>query len=178
MTQDAQDNILDVRDLRIVFEHDEGTVRALNGVDFHVSPGRSIGIVGEGGCGKTISAYSVLRILPRTARIVSGRIRFRRADGEVIDLAGLDANGKRMRSIRGGDISMIFQEPMTAFSPVHSICNQISEAIRLHHDMDRPAIRRRVVELLTLVGIADAAGRAASTIFLPSQMLSESGFST
>lgn len=160
MSQDAQDPILDVTDLKVRFETDEGTVRALNGVDFRVPPGKSIGIVGESGCGKTISAYAVLRILPRTAKITSGRIRFRKADGSVLDLARLDANSKPMRQIRGGDIAMIFQEPMTAFSPVHSISNQISEAIRLHQGMDQRAARRRVIELLGLVGIPDPQGRA------------------
>ena len=158
-TPSADGPILDVTDLRVRFDLDEGTVRAVNGVDFRVWPGKSIGIVGESGCGKTISAYSVLRILPRTATIASGRILLRRADGSVVDLTSLGANSREMRSIRGADVAMIFQEPMTAFSPVHTVCNQISEAIRLHQAIDKRGARDRVVELLGLVGIPDAEGR-------------------
>ncbi|HUT01925.1 MAG TPA: ABC transporter ATP-binding protein [Phycisphaerae bacterium] len=159
MSESANGNILEVRDLAVRFEQDEGTVRALNGASFDLPAGRSIGIVGESGCGKTISAYSVLRILPKTAKIASGEIRFRRADGSVTDLARIDPDGREMRSIRGAEIAMIFQEPMTAFSPVHTICNQISEGIRLHQGADKRAARRRAIELLGLVGIADPQAR-------------------
>jgi len=165
MSDDARHPILDVTGLRVRFDRDEGVVRAVNGADFRLPPGGSIGIVGESGCGKTISAYAVLRILPRTGRIASGRVRFRKADDSVVDLAHLAPNSREMRRIRGGDIAMIFQEPMTAFSPVHTICNQIAEGIRLHRGLDKDAARRRVVELLGLVGIPDPARRAESYPF-------------
>ncbi len=157
MTDNA---ILDVTDLAVRFDLDEGTVRAVNGVDFSLAPGRSIGIVGESGCGKTITAYSLLRILPRTATITSGRARFRRPNGSVVDLAALEPDSRLIRAIRGGEIAMVFQEPMTAFSPVHTIHNQIAEAIRIHQDASPEAARKRVVELLGHVGIPDPQGRA------------------
>ncbi len=152
--------ILHVRNLHVRFERDEGVVRAVNGMDLTVPAGGAVGIVGESGCGKTISAYAMLGILPKTGRIPAGRVDFRRADGSTVDLAGLDPDGKAMRSIRGAEIAMIFQEPMTAFSPVHTICNQISEAILLHLGGTRAEARRRVIELLGMVGIADPASRA------------------
>jgi len=160
MSEDAPEPILDVSDLQVRFDLDEGTVRAVNGVDFRVWPGRSIGIVGESGCGKTVSAYALLRILPRTATIPSGQMRFQRKDGSRVDLAKLHADSREMRKIRGEDIAMIFQEPMTAFSPVHTICNQISEAIRLHQNAGKEQARERVIELLGLVGIPDPSQRA------------------
>jgi len=155
----ADSPILEVKDLKVRFYQDEGIVRAVNGVSFRLHSGKSIGIVGESGCGKTMTAYSVLRILPRKGKITSGEIRLRRKDDTVVDLARLAADGKEMRGIRGQDCAIIFQEPMTAFSPVHSVCNQISEAIRLHQDMDKLDTRRRVIELLSLVGIPEAAKR-------------------
>jgi len=155
----APEPILTVTDLVVRFEQDEGVVRALNGVSFVVPAGRAIGIVGESGCGKTMSAYSILRILPKKAKIVSGTIELRRADGSTVDLLKVKSTSREMRRIRGGEVAMIFQEPMTAFSPVHTICNQITEAIRLHQGLDGQAARRRVIELLGLVGIPDPAGR-------------------
>jgi oligopeptide/dipeptide ABC transporter ATP-binding protein len=154
--RDRNAPVLEVRDLAVRFYQDEGTVRAVNGVDLRLYSGKSIGVVGESGCGKTVTAYSILRILPRTARITSGEILLRRADGAVVDLASLKADGGEMRSVRGQECAIIFQEPMTAFSPVHSICNQISEAIRLHQTAGKAEARRRVIELLSLVGIPDA----------------------
>ena len=165
MVEKKNGPILQVKDLKVRFKTDEGTVKAVNGVDFDLNAGGSIGIVGESGCGKTISAYSILRILPRTARIVAGQINLTLADGTVRDLAALKADGREMRNIRGQEVSIIFQEPMTAFSPVHSICNQISEAIRLHQPLNKEQARQRVIELLSLVGIADPKGRVDSYPF-------------
>ncbi|MGB2822102.1 MAG: ABC transporter ATP-binding protein [Phycisphaerae bacterium] len=156
---DDNDLILDVRDLTVRFHRDEGIVRPLNGVSFRIRSGRSVGIVGESGCGKTMTAYCLLRILPPGGRITSGHIHFRKRNGARIDLAAVDSGSKEMKAIRGAEVSMIFQEPMTAFSPVHTIYNQIAEAIRLHQEMDRQAIRRRVIELLGLVGIPEGEQR-------------------
>src|SRR5499425_2144220 len=129
--------LLSVRNLRTYFHQDEGTVKAVDGVTFDLLPGGTLGIVGESGCGKSVTARSILRIVDRPGRIVDGEIWFRRpstngsAGSHAIDLAKLDANGTEMRSIRGAEIALIFQEPMSSFSPVHSIGNQIVEAILL-----------------------------------------------
>ena len=146
--------LVEVEDLRVRIERDTGVVRPLNGVSFRIEDGQSVGIVGESGCGKTMAANALLRILPRRAEITDGTMRFRTRSGERVDLAQIDPSSQRMRQIRGGEISMIFQEPMTAFSPVHTVHNQIAEMIRLHDaGADRAQQRRRVVELLDLVGI-------------------------
>jgi peptide/nickel transport system ATP-binding protein len=148
--------ILAVRDLRTYFFADEGVVRAVDGASFDLRSGSTLGLVGESGCGKSVTARSILRIVERPGRIVSGEIRLRRAapagDG-AIDLARLDANGLRMRQIRGGDIGLVFQEPMTSFSPVHTIGNQMVETIRLHLGLGRRGARERAIELLRQVGV-------------------------
>src|SRR5262245_396132 len=124
--------LLSVRDLRTHFAQDEGTVLAVDGVSFDLYPGRTLGIVGESGCGKSVTARSILRIVDRPGKIVGGEIRFRRrggngggALGPAIDLTQLDPNGTEMRSIRGAEIALIFQEPMSSFSPVHTVGSQI-----------------------------------------------------
>ena len=162
-TPTADDTLLlDVRDLSVRIDRDEGVVRPLNGVSFRLRAGQSVGIVGESGCGKTMTANALLRILPVGATITSGQMLYRRKlDERLVDLAAIDDQGREMRQLRGGDISMIFQEPMTAFSAVHTIYNQIAEMIRLHNDpLDDEAMRQRVVELLDLVGIPQPAARA------------------
>ncbi len=155
-----EENIVEVEDLFIRFYRDEGVIKPLNGVSLSIPSGKSVGVVGESGCGKTMTAYALLRILPRGGEIVRGALRFKRKNGETIDLAQLDEKGKTIRQIRGGEIAMIFQEPMTAFSPVHTLYNQISEVLRIHSDMDEEAIRKRVVDLLGHVGIPDPEQRA------------------
>ena len=153
--------LLDVHDLSVRITRDEGVVRPLNGVSFRINTGQAVGIVGESGCGKTMTSNALLQILPPAAEITSGHIRYRRKlDEREIDLAALDAHSDEMHQIRGGDISMIFQEPMTAFSPVHTIGNQIAEMIQLHDSLSSEATRQRVVELLHLVGIPDPQDRA------------------
>ena len=153
--------LLEVQNLSVRIDRDEGVVRPLNGVSFCICAGQSVGIVGESGCGKTMAANALLRILPPAAQITSGHIYYhRKRDERRIDLATVDLQSSVMRQIRGGDISMIFQEPMTAFSPVHTIGNQIVEMIQLHDRMDGEKARRRVVELLDLVGISDPEERA------------------
>ncbi len=154
------ENMIEVEDLFLRFYRDEGVIKPLNGVSFQIPTGKSIGVVGESGCGKTMTAYSLLRILPRGGEIVRGALRFRRKNGEIVDLAQMDPDGKTIKQIRGGEIAMIFQEPMTAFSPVHTLYNQISEVLRIHSDMDEHAIRKRVVELLGQVGIPEPEQRA------------------
>src|ERR1700687_4937788 len=114
---DAGQPLLSVRDLQTFFFADEGTTKAVDGASFDVMPGRTLGIVGESGCGKSVTARSILRIVERPGRIVGGQILLRR-DGASVDLVQLQADGSQMRAIRGGEIALVFQEPMTSFSPV------------------------------------------------------------
>jgi ABC-type dipeptide/oligopeptide/nickel transport system ATPase component len=129
--------LLSVRNLRTSFFQDEGTTRAVDGASFDVYPGKTLGIVGESGCGKSVTAQSILRIVDRPGRIVDGEIVLTRADGSQTDLVKLRADSREIRSIRGGDIGLIFQEPMTSFSPVHTIGAQLIEAVLLHSAVSR-----------------------------------------
>jgi peptide/nickel transport system ATP-binding protein len=156
------DTLLSVRNLRTYFPQDEGTVKAVDGVSFDLAAGRTLGIVGESGCGKSMTARSILRIVDRPGRIVEGEIRFRRRasgagaigpDG-VVDLATLDPNGREMRAIRGAEIALIFQEPMSSFSPVHTIGSQIVEAIMLHQQVNRRQAREKTIDMLRRVGVS------------------------
>jgi oligopeptide/dipeptide ABC transporter ATP-binding protein len=140
--------LLEVKDLRTSFLTPQGEVRALDGVGFSVAPGRLTGLVGESGSGKTVSVLSIMRLLPDNARIVGGSIMF-----EGIDLVSLSET--QMRAIRGAQIAMIFQEPMTSLNPVFTIGGQIGEAVRLHQHTGRRETRERTVEALRMVGIAD-----------------------
>ncbi len=155
----SMDNIiLEVKDLAVKFKMNEGDVYAVNGVNYILPEGKSIGIVGESGCGKTVSSYALNRLLPNYANL-SGQILFKERDGSITDIVKLKPEGKEIRRIRGKDISMIFQEPMTSLSPVHTICNQISEAMILFQGMTKKQARNRSIELLKLVGIPHAERR-------------------
>jgi peptide/nickel transport system ATP-binding protein len=147
--------LLEVSDLRTYFHTDAGTAKAVDGVSFHVSPGEVLGIVGESGCGKSVTSLSVMQLIPRPpGELLEGSsVRFR---GE--ELVG--AGERRMRDIRGNDIAMIFQEPMTSLNPVFTVGDQISEALRLHMGMTKKEARERSVEMLRLVGIPNAGERA------------------
>ena len=166
--------LLSVRDLRVSFFLDEGVVRAVDGLSFDVFPGQVVGIVGESGCGKSVTMKAVLQIVEPPGRVVSGRILFRRRPGgdrdgadAVVDLAELPPRGRAMRAIRGAEIALIPQEPMAAFSPVHTVGDQIVEAILLHGRQwrpDGPPLRRRearqiTVDLFRDVGISMPAER-------------------
>ena len=145
--------LLSVRNLHTYFAQDEGTVKAVDGVNLEMGVGATLGIVGESGCGKSVTARSILRI-------VEGEIWFRRPStngrpsSAAVDLAKLEPNSLEMRSIRGAEIALIFQEPMSSFSPVHSVGNQIIEAILLHQDVDRREAREKAVEMLRRVGVS------------------------
>jgi len=148
-------------DLETHFVTDEGVVRAVDGASFSVQPGRTLGLVGESGCGKSVAARSILQIVDRPGRIVGGRIIYRpardradgRANGSLIELLQLPHNGNELRAIRGGEISMIFQEPMSSFSPVHTFGDQIIETIRLHTGKSSKDAHRIAVEWLSHVGM-------------------------
>jgi peptide/nickel transport system ATP-binding protein len=163
MTQDKTP-ILIVNNLKSYFPLDEGVVKAVDGVSFDVRPGQVVGIVGESGCGKSVAIKSVLRILPRPGRIVAGEILFRpqkkvglehlaaKGDG-FVDLAQLSPTGKQMRALRGNEIALIPQEPMAAFSAVHTVGNQLVEAIRLHQTVGKREATNLAVERLREVGV-------------------------
>ena len=156
----AGEPLLSVRNLHTYFAQDEGTVKAVDGVNLEMNVRATLGIVGESGCGKSVTARSILRIVDRPGRIVDGEIWFRRptADGgagdRAVDLAKLAPNSEEMRSIRGAEIALIFQEPMSSFSPVHSIGNQIIEAILLHQDVDRRGAHDKAIDMLRRVGVS------------------------
>ena len=150
--------ILSVRNLKTQFPLDEGLVSAVDGASFDVKTGKTLGIVGESGCGKSVTARSILGILDRPGKIVEGEVNFRRGskqngEGTWVDLAKLDPNGKEMREVRGGEIALVFQEPMSSFSPVHTIGTQLLEAIRLHQVVTKAEARRIGIDLLRQVGV-------------------------
>ena len=196
------ENLVEIRDLDVRFYLKEGTVRAVSGVDLDIAPNRTLGVVGESGCGKSITARAMLRILPPRGKIVAGSIMLApRDDGPLarktgtvpsersetglspfsqpidvtklsersetglspfsqpIDVTKLSPKGRAIRAIRGADISMIFQEPMTSLSPVHTVGNQIIETIRLHQNVSKQEARDQAIEMLKLVGIPMAERR-------------------
>jgi len=141
--------LLRVEDLRTYFHTDEGTAKAVDGVSFEVYPEETLGIVGESGCGKSVTSLSILRLIPRPpGEIVGGTIEFR---GRNL----LDLPEREMRGIRGNDIAMIFQEPMTSLNPVYTIGDQIGESLRIHRGMGREEARERAIEMLGRVRIPD-----------------------
>lgn len=144
------DKLLEVKNLKTYFYTEDGVVQALEGVDFHVNKGETLGIVGESGCGKSVTAMSVLRLIPDPpGKIVDGDITF---DGKKI----LSLAEDEMRMIRGNDISMIFQEPMTSLNPVFSVGNQLGEVLKLHKGLDKKEARKECIKILKTVGIPNA----------------------
>jgi len=151
------ENILEINDLEVDFRTLDGIVRGINGVTLNIRSGETLGVVGESGCGKSVTAHSILRLLPkRVASIPHGEIWFRRRGGEEINLAAVDPTGSLMRDIRGNEIAMIFQEPMTSMSPMHTIGDQITEAIILHQQVDKLEAEERAVAMLEAVHIGNA----------------------
>jgi peptide/nickel transport system ATP-binding protein len=157
--------ILKVRDLHTHIPVEGGVVRAVDGASFDLYPGRTPGIVGESGCGKSMTARSILRIVDRPGRIVSGEILLQTAGGSIEDLTKLPVDGPRMRAIRGGEIGLVFQEPMSSLSAFHTIGNQLIEAIQLHAPLSKRAARTRAIELLAMVGIPRPAQRVDAYSF-------------
>lgn len=142
----SEEYILQVKDLHTSFFTDSGEVRAVNGVNFNLAPGKILGIVGESGSGKSVTAYSIMQILANTGKITSGEVLYKGQDITKFDK-------KQMRGFRGKCCSIIFQDPMTSLNPVYTIGNQLIEAILLHTDKDKKQAKDRAVEMLELVGV-------------------------
>ena len=150
--------LLSIRNLKTIFDLDEGSVKAVDGVSFDVFPQRVLGIVGESGCGKSVTIKSILRLIEPPGKIAEGEILFhlenqKEGRSNRLDLAQLDSKGKQMRSIRGNEIALIPQEPMAAFSPVHTIGNQLIESVQLHQSLSKDQAFNIAVERLKEVGI-------------------------
>ena len=168
--------LLEVKNLKVQFPLDEGTVHAVDGVSYNLYRGRTLGIVGESGCGKSVTAQSIMRIVPKPGKIVSGEIIyhrqrheanangvFRRRNGGAVvnenestaqvDLTKLDPSGREIRAIRGGEIALIFQEPMTSLSPVHTIGHQMVQTIVLHQKVRKDEAREQAIDVLRRVGL-------------------------
>ncbi len=151
------EDVLTIRDLRVGFHFHETAISAVRGVTFSVPAGGTVALVGESGSGKSTIAQSIMGILPSAGRIEGGEILYRDPAhlDRVVDIAKLDRDGREMLALRGGHISIIFQEPMTSLSPVHTIGDQVGEALHLHRDVDRPTGRALTMETLRLVGFPD-----------------------
>ena len=154
----SQPPLLEVKDLKTYFYINEGVLKAIDGLNFTIYHDETLGLIGESGCGKSVTAHSILRIVPAPGKLVGGNILLR-YDQQEIDLASLSPSGKMIRSIRGRDISMIFQEPMTSLSPVHTIGNQIREAIYLHQTENKKEAQEIALDMLNRVGIANPTQR-------------------
>jgi len=151
--REMAETLIEVRDLKTYFYTEDGVVRAVDGVSFQLERQKTLGIVGESGCGKSQTALSIMGLVPMPpGKIISGQVIYHR-NGNEIDLTKLDPKGKEYRSIRGNEIAMIFQEPMTSLNPVYTIGNQIMEAIMLHQRVNRREARERAIEMLRQVGI-------------------------
>ncbi len=159
------DELIRISNLKVTFPLDEGTVRALDGVNLSIKRGKVLGVVGESGCGKSITARSILRIIPDPGKIDEGEIWLRTTVGSsdgserMVDLARIDPNSEMMRQIRWGEVAMVFQEPMTSFSAYHTLGDQISEALLTHRHVSKREARQRTIEMLERVGIPNASTR-------------------
>jgi oligopeptide/dipeptide ABC transporter ATP-binding protein len=146
--------LLEVRNLKTQYNTIAGTVKAVDDISYYVDEGEIIGLVGESGCGKSVSQLSITQLISTPGKITGGEVIF---EGE--DLLKYGANSNEMRNIRGGKIAMVFQEPMTSLNPVLTVCRQLTESLELHLRMDKHLSRQRSIELLELVGIPDAKKR-------------------
>lgn len=158
-TLDSPDALISIKDLHVSFVTDEGPVKAVNGVDLEVRPGRTLGLVGESGCGKTVLVRSLMRILPEPKARIEGSAIFRTGPGQAIDLLSGRSDSPQLRSVRGQELSMIYQEPTAALSPVHTVGEQIAEALLVHRRTSRSKAKERAIELMRAVGIPDPEDR-------------------
>ncbi|TNF17968.1 MAG: ABC transporter ATP-binding protein [Rhodobacteraceae bacterium] len=151
--------LVEIKGLKTHFFTDDGLVKAVEGVDLDILPDRTLCLLGESGCGKSILARSILRIVDAPGRITGGSILYHAADGRSIDLARARAGSKALRAIRGSDIAMIFQEPMSSLGPIQKIGKQITETILLHRDVSKAEAREEAIDMLARVGIPRPAER-------------------
>ena len=148
--------LLEIKNTNISLKVDASLIPIIQDISFSIMPGKILALVGESGCGKSVTSLSLLRLLAPQLEISEGEILFRRESGEIVDIAKLPPKGKEIQSIRGDEISMIFQEPMSSFSPLHTIGSQIVEAIRIHNDVTKKEAHDTAIKLLKKFGIADA----------------------
>lgn len=156
---DNNKHILDIKNLKVSFFTEEGEVRAVNNVNFSIPNGKVMALVGESGCGKSVTSYSILRLIQKPGKIMNGEIIFYPENKNSFDILKLKEKSDELYKLRGGSISMIFQEPMTALSPVHTIGNQICEAILIHQNVTKEQARKKAADMLAKVGIPDAESR-------------------
>ena len=149
------DYVLEVSDLRTYFNLTEGTLKAVDGVDLTIAPHQTVGVIGESGSGKSVTAQSILQIVPPPGAIQSGQIILRPSKGRPVDLCQLNPRSREIRAIRGAEISMVFQEPMTSLSPVHTVGAQIIEAIQLHITRDKRKAKSIALDMINRVGISN-----------------------
>ncbi len=150
--------LLQVKDLKTHLPLEEGLLKAVDGISFTIHRGETVGLVGESGCGKSMTVNAIMRLAPSYARI-EGEVTYYPADGAPVTITELDPYGPAIRDIRGGEIAMIFQEPMTSFSPLHTIGNQITEAIRIHRTEEKKEATKIAIDLLQRVGMSNPAQR-------------------
>ncbi|MCR4404960.1 MAG: ABC transporter ATP-binding protein [Candidatus Acetothermia bacterium] len=147
------ETLIELKNLKTYFYTEDGVVRAVDGVSFSIEKQKTLGVVGESGCGKSVTGLSILALIPMPpGKIVAGEILYHR-NGNMIDITKLNPKGKEIRAIRGNEIAMIFQEPMTSLNPVYTVGNQIMEAIILHQKVKKREARARAIEMLAAVGI-------------------------
>ena len=151
----STNKILSVNNLATQFVLPDGTLKAVDGVSFDVHQSQTVGIIGESGCGKSVTAQSIMRIIPKPGLISAGSIEFTKSGQNTTDLVGLKKDGKTIRSIRGGEISMIFQEPLTSLSPVHTVGDQITEMLLLHRTKNQSEAKDIAIDMLDRVGISN-----------------------
>ena len=159
MSTPAPDTVLSVRDLKVVFDTVHGVTRAVRGVSFDLPRGKTVALVGESGSGKSVTSYSILRLIQRPGRIAGGEVLFTDKHGRTTDIAKLNDKSDELFRLRGGKISMIFQEPMTALSPVHTVGDQITEAVLLHRCDCKKEANLIAEDMLARVGITDVKRR-------------------
>lgn len=151
----TNDLLLQVRDLKTYFYTDTGVVRAVDGVSFSIKRGEVVGMLGESGCGKSVTGFSILHLINEPGKIVGGEMLFHRTENEMIDLLKLDPRGEELRQIRGRDIAMVFQEPMTALDPLFTVGDQVMEALIVHEKLSKKVAAARAIELLDRVRMPD-----------------------
>ena len=154
VTRDRDDEVLCIENLQVCFDSEAGALIAVDGVSLSLQRGRAMGVVGESGCGKSVLGRSILRLIQTPGRITGGRIRFRPSGGAAVDVLTLKGKSEELLDLRGGRIGMIFQGPAASLSPIHTVGNQMCEAIRTHRKLSRTEARRHAAEILGEVGMA------------------------